>query len=401
MALVHTDLSSPFNPPDSAHVLFTAARPPLVLTHGAGDVVFDRDGRRYLDFVQGWAVNALGHAPALVRDALARQSARLLHGSAAFFNDAQLALAEALAAHTGFARVITFTSGAEANESAIKLARKWGSTRGRSTIVTMCDGFHGRTLATMSASGKPSFAPLFEPKVAGFRKVPFGDVAAAAAALTDDVAALMLEPIQGEAGVVVPPAGYLAELRALTRARGILLIADEVQTGMGRTGALLASGAEGIEADVVTLGKGLGAGVPVSAMLCDATLDGFAPGEQGGTHTGHPLLSAVALAVLEHVGTPAFLAEVRRKGALLEAVLRALAVRLPNAHVRGAGLLWALCLGRELGPAVVERARAHGLLVNAPRPDVLRLMPALDVADASIAELGQRLGRVLDDVLRA
>jgi acetylornithine/N-succinyldiaminopimelate aminotransferase len=362
-----------------------------VLRHGHGDYVFDDAERRYLDFVQGWAVNALGHSPLQVRQALAAQSKKLVHGSAGFFNEAQLALADALCARTGFARAITFCSGAEANESAIKLARTVGARRGAGTIITTLNSFHGRTLATMSASGKASFAALFEPKVAGFRKVPYGDIEAMEAALDNDVAAVMLEPIQGEAGVVVPPPAYLPAVRALTRARGILLIADEVQTGMGRTGSLLACEKAGIQADIVTLGKGLGAGVPVSAMLCNAELDCFSPGEQGGTHTGHPLLSAVALAVLEVVSTPAFLADVLAKGARVAAILTQIAAALPHAEVRGQGLLWALVLGETCAQEVADEARSLGLLVNAPQSNVLRFMPALNVEDAAISAFGALL----------
>lgn len=257
---------------DPVHVLPTAVRPTSVMVRGEGDFLFDHEGERYLDFVQGWAVNALGHASPVVADALARQARTLVMASAAFYNAPQLALSDRLAAASGLDHVFVCSTGAEANESAIKLARKWGSIhrRGAYGLVTTEGGFHGRTLATMSASGKPEFAPLFEPKVPGFRKVPFGDAAAIESAIDDTVAAILVEPVQGEAGVVVPPAGYLAELRAIADRHGILLMLDEVQTGIGRCGTLFAFQGEGVLPDVLTLGKGLGAGFPIAAMLCTA-----------------------------------------------------------------------------------------------------------------------------------
>ena len=216
--------------PDPVHVLETTLRPPCVMTRGAGDLLFDEDGKRYLDFVQGWAVNSLGHAPAEVARALTEQASQLVHGSAGFFNTPQVRLCSTLAHESGLGRVFLCSTGAEANESAIKLARKWGQVArgGAWEIVTTTDAFHGRTLATMSASGKATFAPLFEPKVQGFRKVPFGDADAIEAVLDDHVAAVLVEPIQGEAGVVMPPPGYLRRLREVTAARGVLLMFDEV-----------------------------------------------------------------------------------------------------------------------------------------------------------------------------
>jgi acetylornithine/N-succinyldiaminopimelate aminotransferase len=381
----------------SAHVLPTAVRPPITMVRGEGDLLYDDTGRAYLDFVQGWAVNALGHAPPLVTEALSAQARTLIHASAGFYNAPQCALADALAARTGFDQVITFTSGAEANESAIKLARKWGALArgGAHRILAALHGFHGRTLCTMSASGKPQFRGLFEPQPSGFTHVPFGDVAALEAALDHDVVAVMLEPIQGEGGVVVPPRDYLAAVRALTEARGVLMIADEVQTGVGRTGRFLACEHAGVRPDVVTLGKGLGAGVPISAMLTNKELAVFAPGEQGGTHTGHPLLSHVARAVVEHVGTPEFLAGVGARGEALRAELVRLCTRHGHREVRGQGLLWALVLARPEASAVAERARELGLLVNACQPDVLRLMPALNVGFDAIARAADLLEQAL------
>lgn len=384
--------------PDPVHVLETTVRPPCVMTRGAGDLLFDEDGRRYLDFVQGWAVNSLGHAPAEVAHALSEQASRLVHGSAGFFNTTQVRLSSTLAHESGLGRVFLCSTGAEANESAIKLARKWGQVArgGAWEIVTTTDAFHGRTLATMSASGKATFAPLFEPKVQGFRKVPFGDADAIEAVLDDQVAAVLVEPIQGEAGVVVPAPGYLKRLRELTAARGVLLMFDEVQTGIGRTGKLFAFQHEDARPDVLTLGKGLGAGVPLAAMLCDARYACFQPGDQGGTYSGNALTAAVGQAVMDTVMAPGFLAHVNAMSAKLRSVLEALIPRGLVSTVRGQGLLMAAELPGPTAGEVVRLAMADGLLLNAPRPNLLRFMPALNVQAASIDELASLLPRVLE-----
>ena len=384
--------------PDPVHVLETTLRPPCVMTRGAGDLLFDEDGKRYLDFVQGWAVNALGHAPPEVAKALTQQAGQLVHGSAGFFNSTQVRLSTTLVQESGLGRVFLCSTGAEANESAIKLARKWGQVArgGAWEIVTTTDAFHGRTLATMSASGKATFAPLFEPKVQGFRKVPFGDADAIEAVLDDQVAAVLVEPIQGEAGVVVPPPGYLSRLREITAARGVLLMFDEVQTGIGRTGKMFAFQHEDARPDVLTLGKGLGAGVPLAAMLCSAQYACFQPGDQGGTYSGNALTSAVGQAVLDAVMAPGFLEHVNAMSAKLRGVLEALIPRGLVSTVRGQGLLMAAELPGPTAAEVVRVAMAEGLLLNAPRPNLLRFMPALNVQAASIDELAERLPRVLE-----
>ncbi len=384
--------------PDPVHVLETTLRPPCVMTRGAGDLLFDEDGKRYLDFVQGWAVNSLGHAPAEVARALTEQASQLVHGSAGFFNTPQVRLCSTLAHESGLGRVFLCSTGAEANESAIKLARKWGQLKrgGAWEIVTTTDAFHGRTLATMSASGKATFAPLFEPKVQGFRKVPFGDADAIEAVLDDQVAAVLVEPIQGEAGVVMPPPGYLKRLRELTAARGVLLMFDEVQTGIGRTGKLFAFQHEDARPDVLTLGKGLGAGVPLAAMLCDARYACFQPGDQGGTYSGNALTAAVGQAVMDAVMAPGFLPHVNAMSAKLRSALEALIPRGLVSAVRGQGLLVAAELPGPTAGEVVRLAMADGLLLNAPRPNLLRFMPALNVQAASIDELATRLPRVLE-----
>jgi acetylornithine/N-succinyldiaminopimelate aminotransferase len=287
---------------------------------------------------------------------------------------------------TGLDQVFLCNSGAEANEGAIKLARKWGQRfrSGAFEIVTTQGAFHGRTLATMSASGKPAFEPLFEPKVPGFRKVPLNDLAAMDAAITERTAAIMLEPIQGEAGVIPADDDYLKALRALTRERGVLLILDEIQTGVGRTGRFCAYEHVSVQPDILTLGKGLGAGVPLAALVASAEVCCFEPGDQGGTFNGNPLMAAVGCAVVETVSHPAFLAGVREMGDYLTAQLQALSADTGHGAVRGRGLLLALALNGVDAAKVADTALERGLLINAPRPDSLRFMPALTVTRAEV-----------------
>ena len=368
-------------------------RPPLVMVEGAGSWLWDRDGKRYLDFVQGWAVNSLGHSPRVVLDALQAQGRRLINCSPAYYNEPMAELAALLAETSGLDQVFLCNSGAEANEGAIKLARKWGARyrAGAFEIITMHGGFHGRTLATMSASGKPGWDALFEPKVPGFRKVPLGDLDAVAAAITARTVAVMLEPIQGESGVFVAPYDYLRALRTLTRERGILMILDEVQTGVGRTGRFLGCQHAGIAPDIVTLGKGLGGGVPLAALVAAGSVSCFEHGDQGGTFNGNPLMAAVGCAVVQTVKQPEFLRMVVATGTYLTDRLRAIAAERGHGDVRGRGLLLALELKGQDAKKVAAAALDHGLLINAPRPDTLRFMPALTVSADEIDEMIARL----------
>ncbi len=268
-----------------------APRPDLVFVRGAGAYLYDRQGRRYLDWVQGWAVNCLGHLPAAVTRALSDQAATLINPSPAFYNEPAIELAELLTRHSCFDRVFFGSSGAEANEGAIKLARKWGqlNRNGAFEIIGFANGFHGRTLATMSASGKPGWDKLFAPQVPGFPKAPLNDLDAVRALIGPRTVAVMLELIQGEAGVIPADVAFVKGLRELCDAHGLLLIVDEVQTGCGRTGTLFAHEQYGVEPDIMTLGKGLGGGVPLSALAAKESCCCFAPGDQGGTYCGNPL----------------------------------------------------------------------------------------------------------------
>ena len=374
---------------DIARVMKVADRPSIVMVEGQGSWLWDDAGNRYLDFVQGWAVNCLGHSPRVIVEALHGQAQRLINCSPAYYNEPMARLATLIADGTRLRDVFLCNSGAEANEGAIKLARKWGARYrgGAFEIITMEHGFHGRTLATMAASGKPGWDYLFEPKVPGFPKVPFGDLEAVRRAVTPKTAAVMLEPIQGEAGVFVAGDDWLSDLRRLTRELDILLIADEIQTGIGRTGRLFGYEHAGIDPDIVTLGKGLGGGVPLAALVAGERASCFDYGDQGGTFNGNPLMAAVGCAVVETVRDPQFLDAVAAKGQYLIERLRALSVELGHGEVRGRGLLVALELKDRDAADVSRAALDRGLLINAPRPDTLRFMPALTVSRDEIDQM--------------
>ena len=406
--------------PNPSHIASTPApaglmrlgpRPPQVFSHGHGSWLCDQQGRRYLDLVQGWAVNTLGHAPPLLAQALAEQAGRLLQAGPGFHNDQAQQLAQRLTALSGLDRAFIGTSGSEANEAAVKLARKFGQEHrgGASTVLSFEHSFHGRSLAMMAASGKPGFDAIFQPAVPGFRKLPFNRIDAVEAAITPDVVAVLVEAVQGEAGVVEASASFLPALRQVCDQHGLLLILDEVQTGIGRCGSLFAHtqwGPAGVRPDILTLGKGLGGGVPISAMLAREAVCCFAPGDQGGTYHGNALMCAVALAVLDAVTAPGFLAGVQARGAQLAVGLQALSAQHGLGGVAGRGLLQALLLpaGWSAG-AVADAARqpqgdAHGgdgLLINPAQPQRLRLMPALTLSEA---EADQAL-RLLDAALQA
>ena len=378
---------------DVRRVMKVVDRPPVVMVEGRGSWLWDRDGKKYLDFVQGWAVNCLGHSPRVILDALEAQARRLINCSPAYHNEPMARLATLLADSTGLSDVFLCNSGAEANEGAIKLARKWGARHrgGAFEIVTMQHGFHGRTLATMAASGKPGWGTLFEPKVPGFPKVPLGDLEAVKKAVTPSTAAVMLEPIQGEAGVIPATDDWLRDLRRLTRQLGVLMIVDEIQTGIGRTGRLFAYEHAGIDPDIVTLGKGLGGGVPIAALVAAESASCFEYGDQGGTFNGTPLMAAVGCAVVETVRDPRFLDAVAANGHYLMERLRTLSTELGHGEVRGRGLLVALELNECDAAKVARAAFDRGLLVNAPRPATLRFMPSLTVSRDEIDQMVELL----------
>ncbi len=383
------------DPLASLRLMKTVERPTQVFVRGQGSWLWDADGRAYLDFTQGWAVNSLGHSPSVVVNALKRQAESLINPGPAYYNRGMLELASRLCQASGSDQVYFLNSGAEANEGAIKLARKWGQLHrgGAWRIVTASNSFHGRTLATMSASGKPAFDTLFEPKVPGFTKVPYNDLDALIAAVDDDTVAVMLEAVQGEAGVVPATLDYLQGAERLCRERGVLLVLDEVQTGIGRCGTLLAEELYGIRADIITLGKGLGGGVPLAALLARGNACCFEPGEQGGTYHGNALMTAAGLAVLNAVLEPGFLEQVREVAQHLREGLARVARRHGHGPLRGHGLMIGLPLIGQSGAQVVRHAFDEGLLINAPQPGCLRFTPALTVSRANVDEMLKRLNR--------
>lgn len=375
-------------------------RPDLIFVRGEGSWLWDDEGNKYLDFIQGWAVNCLGHAhPALVQ-AIQKQAEQLIHCSPGFYNNRMIELADLVVRHSKLDQVFFANCGAEANEGAIKLARKWGKLHknGAYEILTFENSFHGRTLATMSASGKPQWKDLFEPKVPGFIKLPLNDLQAVQSAISEKTVAILLEPIQGEGGVIPATEEFLHALRKLTQERNILLIFDEIQTGMGRTGKLFGFEHTGILPDILTLGKGLGGGVPLAALVCKKEIFCFEPGDQGGTFNGNPLMAAAGCAVFGELTAPGFLEAVVQRGEYLKSSLEQFSLKHQLGEVRGKGMLLALDFQKELTPKIVEKALQARLLLNAPRPNLLRFMPALTVSYGEIDQMMQILERVMEEI---
>ncbi|MBA0050745.1 acetylornithine transaminase [Streptomyces sp. AJS327] len=369
--------------------------PRLPLTHGAGCALWDAEGRRYLDFVGGIAVNALGTAhPAVVR-AVSEQIATLGHVSNLFVSEPAVALAERLLELDGRpGRVYFCNSGAEAVEAAVKLGR----LTGRGHMVATEGGFHGRTMGALALTGQPAKQDPFRPLPGEVTHVPYGDPEALRAAVTEETALVIVEPIQGENGVIPAPEGYLAAAREITRATGTLLAVDEIQTGIGRTGHWFASRAAGIEPDIVTLAKGLGGGLPLGATLAfGPAAELFQPGQHGSTFGGNPVSCAAGLAVLDTLAADGALDRVRRVGERLRDAVATLGHPL-IAQVRGAGLLLGIVLTEPVAPQVRDTAQDAGFLVNAVAPDVVRLAPPLVIGPDEVDALVQALPAILDAV---
>ena len=396
-------MNKPLQTIDTHSVMFITPRPEVVMVEGKGSWLTDNNGKRYLDFLQGWAVNCLGHGNPGMIEALNAQAKKLINPSPAFYNEPMIGLSNLLTENSCFNKVFFANSGAEANEGAIKLARKWGQLNksGAFEIITFDHSFHGRTLATMSASGKPNWDTMFAPQVAGFPKADLNDLESVKKLVTDKTVAVMLEPVQGEGGVIPATKEFMRELRKFTKENNILLIADEVQAGCGRTGALFAYQNYGIEPDIMTLGKGIGGGVPLAALLATDAVACFVPGDQGGTYNGNPLMTAVGISVIEQLLAPGLLDSVNAKGALLKSELLKLCAEFNLEGERGEGLLRALMLGKDIGPKLVELARdrsPEGLLINSPRPNLLRFMPALNVSDDEIRQMCNMLRELLKEI---
>ncbi|MGW0996179.1 acetylornithine transaminase [Streptomyces sp. NPDC002523] len=368
--------------------------PRLPLVRGAGAKLWDADGREYADFVGGIAVNALGHAHPAVVEAVSRQIASLGHVSNLFIAEPPVALAERLLQLFGRDGKVYFcNSGAEANEGAFKIGR----LTGRGHMVATTGGFHGRTMGALALTGQPGKQDPFLPLPGDVTHVPYGDAQALAAAVTEETALVIIEPIQGENGVVVPPAGYLKAARAITAATGALLVLDEVQTGVGRTGNWFEYQAhEGVLPDVVTLAKGLGGGLPLGATVAfGRAAELLRPGHHGTTFGGNPVACAAGLAVLDTIADEGLLDNVKRQSETLRAGVEALNHPLID-HVRGAGLLLGIVLTGPHAQQVQQAAQEAGFLVNAPAPDVVRLMPPLNLRDDEAGAFLRALSGILD-----
>lgn len=386
---------------EAALYMQAARRMPITITRGRGSTVWDADGTEYLDLVAGIATNTLGHADPGLAEVIATQARTLIHTSNIFYTEPQIELAELLVGHSAMDRVFFVSSGAEANEGAIKLARKWGRLHrdGAYEIIAAEDSFHGRTMATVSATGTARYREPFAPELPGFTFVPYNDIAALQAATGPRTAAVLLEPVQGEGGVNVPDPGYLPAVRAWCDQQRILLILDEVQTGCGRTGTLWAHEQAGIEPDIMTLAKALGGGVPIGALLAKEHAAVFEPGDHGSTFGGNALATAAAAYVIRQLVEHGLVETARRSGEYLRRGLLQLEDRHPLVSgVRGAGLLLGLELDRPVAAEVVTAAARHGLLVNPVRPNIVRLMPALTITAEEIDEALRRLAAALDEV---
>jgi acetylornithine/N-succinyldiaminopimelate aminotransferase len=380
---------------EAAVLMGTYARQPVNLVSGRGVWVRDSDAREYIDLVGGLAVNVLGHAHPAVHRALAMQSQQLVHASNLYYTEPQVALAETLVSTAFESRVFLCNSGAEANEAAIKLARKWGRVHrgGAGRIICAEGAFHGRTTGALAVTGTPAYREQFEPLLPGVTRVAYNDVDAIASAISDDTCAVLLEPIQGESGVIPLDPGVLAQIRALCDERGILLILDEVQTGMGRTGAWWAHQHEGITPDVMTVAKGLAGGVPIGAVLAAPRADVFEPGDHGSTFGGNPLACAVGLAVLRTIDEEHLVERALSGGDHFTELISELAERgAPIGGVRGRGLMLGVALSAPVARSVAAAALQQGLIVNAVGDTTIRLLPPLIISRDEIEEAMRRLG---------
>ncbi|GLF96317.1 acetylornithine transaminase [Streptomyces yaizuensis] len=371
--------------------------PELSLVRGEGATLWDADGTTYTDFVSGLAVNALGHGHPAVVEAVTRQIASLGHVSNLYTAEPTVALAERLIELAGRpGRVFFCNSGAEANETAFKIGR----LTGRPGIVAAQGGFHGRTMGALALTGQPAKQTPFLPLPGEVTHVPYGDVEALRAAVTTDTALVVLEPLQGESGVIMPPKGYLRAAREITEATGTLLVLDEVQTGIGRTGHWFAAQGEGVEADVVTLAKGLGGGLPLGAAIAfGPAAELMRAGHHASTFGGNPVACAAGLAVLATIEADGLLDRVKRLGERIRDGVEGLGDGAGHplvSHVRGAGLMLGIVLNEPVAPQVRIAAQSAGFLVNAPAPDVVRLIPPLVVGEAEVDAFLQALPGLLD-----
>ena len=379
----------------------TVRRQPVVIVRGEGTRVWDADGKEYLDFVAGWAVNNLGHSHPVVTQAIVEQAGKLVQTSNQFYTVPQLLLAQLLIDNSCLDRVFFGNSGAEANEGALKLARRYGKQHrdGAYEVITAFSSFHGRTMGTLAATGQPHYQEPFTPLLPGFVHVDFNDVEAIMNATTDKTAAVMLEPVQGEGGVIIPADDYLSRVRDWCDQQGLLLILDEIQTGMGRLGSLFGYQEYGIEPDVITLAKGLGYGVPIGAFLSKEYCMALVPGDHGSTFGGNALTTAAAYAGTKFLIENDIPAKTKAMGEVLMARLNELRSRFSFIRdVRGKGLLVAIEFDSDIAGQVLTHANEAGVLLNAVKPNAVRFMPPLtittDEIDQGVARLGEALGKI-------
>jgi acetylornithine/N-succinyldiaminopimelate aminotransferase len=374
---------------EGKYFMHTIERVPLIIVRGQGARVWDEDGREYLDFVGGWAVNSLGHCPPAVTKAISEQAQLLIQASNQFYTIPQIRLAELLVKNSCLDKVFFSNSGAEANEGAIKLARRYGQLHldGAYEVITTLGSFHGRTLAMVAATGQPKFQEPYPPLPTGFVNVEYNNIDAIKSATTDKTCAVMVEPVQGEGGVNVPDDGYLPAIKAWCDQKGILLILDEVQTGVGRTGTLFAYEQYGVEPDIMTLAKGLASGVPIGAILAKERVAVFAPGEHGSTMGGNPLACAAGYATVKFIIDNDIPGKVRAVGEHLVAGLGELKGKFPFiTDVRGRGLLVAMEFSSDIAQSLVMACLEGGLLVNRVKPNALRFMPPLIIGNKEVDE---------------
>jgi len=386
---------------EKKYYMNTFKRLPLTLVKGSGARVWDEAGREYLDFVGGWAVDCLGHCHPKVTEALVKQAETLVHTSNQFYTIPQLELAELLVENSCLDKIFFCNSGAEANEGAVKLARRYGKLHldGAYEVITAASSFHGRTLAMVAATGQSKFQSPYVPLPTGFVNVEYDNIEAIKAATTDKTCAVMLEPVQGEGGVNIPGDGYLVEVRAWCSQRGILLILDEIQTGIGRTGRLFGYEHYGIEPDIITLAKGLGSGAPIGAFLAKDSASVFAPGDHGSTFGGNPLVCAAGHAALRYILENDVVANSRSVGEYLVGELNRRKPRFSQiTDVRCLGLLVALQFDGDIAQSLVTGCLGEGLLLNAVKPDTLRFMPPLIIGKGDVDEALSILDRVLSTV---
>ena len=379
---------------ESKYYMFVVRRQPVVIVKGDGTKVWDVDGKEYLDFTSGWAVNNAGHANEAIADAIAEQARTLLQTSNQFYTVPQLQLAEILVENSVLDKVFFCNSGAEANEGAMKLARRYGAKNknGAFEIVTALNSFHGRTMANVSATGQPHYQELFQPIPPGYKHVEFGDLEELKGSVSDNTVAVMLEPVQAEGGVNVPPEGYLENVREFCDQEGLLLIFDEVQTGMGRLGTLFGYESFGVEPDIMSLAKGLGGGVPIGAFMAKDEACAFEPGDHGSTFGGNALTCAAAYASTKYIIDNDLSQNSAEMGARMGEALNTIKANNSSvAEIRGMGLLWAVLFNSDIGPDVVANCNNEGLLTNPLRPNAVRLMPPLTVSAEEIDQAMERL----------